>query len=342
MRDLKEGFGTLRRSLGLVPLLLCVNLALAALLALPLARALARDLRNTDAAARMTTGFDYDWWSEWSQRQKGYARHLSPELLGLGFAAKNLELLLKGQLPAGLFAFGDPPGARPSGAGDRSLDPLVLGLGLVSWLVQLCLTGGVLGIFRAAQGRFTVRGLLHGSSFYAGRLIRIGLLAMGAAGLVFALFAPISHFAEARAREAVSETAALSWSLARYALLLLALGFVHMVSSYAKVVLVVEDRQSAVFSFVSGAALALRNLGPATVQYVGVAFTGGVLLLVWGSLESSFEPTGFRTGLLFFVAAEAFVAARVALRLWLLASQVALHRRSAPLAAAFVTNEGMR
>jgi hypothetical protein len=334
MRELAEGFRTLRRSLGLVPLLLAANLALAALLAIPLAVALEHDLRNTDAAARMTTGFDYDWWSEWSQRQTGYARHLSPELLGLGFAAKNLELLLKGHLPAGLFAGVAAPGTRPPGGGDRSLDPLVLGLGLVSWLVQLCLTGGVLGVFRAPQGRFTMRGLLHGSGFYAGRLVRVGLFALGAAGLVFVLWAPLSQLVETRAREAVSETTALGLSFARYALLLLALAFVHMASSYAKVILVVEERESAVLAFLSGVALAARNLGSAASQYVGVAVVGGLLLAVWGLLESVFEPTGFRTQILFFVAAEALVASRIGLRLWLLASQVALHRRATGRGAA--------
>jgi hypothetical protein len=334
MRDLASGLRTLRRSLGLVPLLLAANLALAALLAIPLAFALERDLRSTDSAARMTSGFDYDWWSEWSERQTGYARHLSPELLGLGFAAKNLELLLKGNLPAGLFAGIAATGPPPPGTPDRSLDPLVLGLGLVSWLVQLCLTGGVLGVFRAPQGRFTMRGLLHGSGFYAGRLMRIGLFAVGAAGLVFVLWAPVSELAETRAKEAVSETTALAWSFARYALLLLALGFVHMASSYAKVILVVEDRRSAVLAFLSGGSLAARHLGSSSLQYLGVGMVGALSLVVWGLVESAFEPTGFRTQLVFFVAAEALVASRMGLRLWLLASQVALHRRTSSRATA--------
>jgi hypothetical protein len=341
MRDLADGFRTLRRSLGLVPLLLAANLALAALLAFPLAVVLERDLRNTDAAARMTTGFDHDWWSEWSQRQTGFARHLSPELLGLGFAAKNLELLLKGHLPVGLFAGVAATGPRLPGAPDRSLDPLVLGLGLVSWLLQLCLTGGVLGVLRSPQGRFTMWGLLHGSGFYAGRLIRIGLFAVGAAGLVFVLWAPVSQLAETRARESVSETTALGWSFARYALLLLALGLVHMASSYAKVILVIEDRQSALLALLSGASLAARNFGSAALQYLGIAFVGGALLAAWGLLESGFEPTGFRTQILFLVAAQAFIASRLGLRLWLLASQVALHRR-ATARPSFVTDEGMR
>jgi hypothetical protein len=335
MRALANGLRTLRRSLGLIPVLLAANLALAALLALPLGMVLEKEFRNTDSAARMTTGFDYDWWSEWSERQSGYARHLSPELLGLGFAAKNLEQLLMGQLPAGLFASVVPRAPGASGTPDRSLDPLVLGLGLVSWLVQLCLTGGVLGVFRAPQGSFTMRGLLHGSGFYAGGLIRVGLLALGMAGLVFVLWAPVSQLAESRAKESVSETAALAWSFARYVLLLLGLGFVHMVSSFAKVILVIEDRPSAVLAMLSGASLATRHLVSAAAQYLGMALLGGVLLATWGFMESAFEPTGFRSQILFFVAAEAFLASRIGLRLWLLASQVALYRgataRAGPL-----------
>jgi hypothetical protein len=342
MRDLREGFRTLQRSLVLVPILLAANLVLAALLALPLGLALERDLRNTDAAMHLTTGFDYDWWSEWSQRQAGYARELSPELLGKGFAAKNLELLLKGYLPAGLFVGLIPTAPQPPGAPERSPDPLVLGLGLVSWLVQLCLTGGVLGVLRAPQGRFTLRGFLYGSAFYAGRLIRLAAFALMTAGLAFLLWAPLSRFALAQAGEAASETTALAWSFARYALLLLALGLVHMVSSYAKVILVLEDRRSAALAFLSGASLASRHFGSAAAQYLGVTLVGGLLLAAWGLVDSAFEPTGYRTQALFLGAAEALVASRIGLRLWLLASQVALHRRAVPATPSFVTDEGMR
>ena len=330
MRPLLEGLRTLRRSLVLVPLLLAANLVLAVLLAVPLAVSIERDLENTDAAARMTRGFDYDWWSEWSSRQTGHGRHLSPDTLGFGFAAKNLDLLLKGHLPAGAFA--RLAGARPrtdNGGKGPEVDPLVLGLGVVSMLVQLFLTGGVLGVFRGAQGRWTVRGLLFGSAFYWGRLVRVALLALLSAGLVFALWAPLSRLAESWARESVSEWSALLWSFARYALLLVALGLVHMASSFAKVILVLENRTSAVLAFVSGASFSLRYLGRAVLQYLAVVLVGGGLLTAWVAVDAAFEPTGYRTQLLFLLLAQGFLGARVALRLWLLASQVALYRSAA-------------
>jgi hypothetical protein len=327
MRELWEGLLALRSRIALVPLLLVANLGLAAILAVPLARTLERDLRNTDAAARMTAGFDYDWWSEWAPRQNGPGRHLSPEILGLGFFASNLDRLFRGQLPVGLFramAAATPP--AEDGPKSPPLDPLVLVLGLLSMLVQTFLAGGVLGVLRAPQGRFTMRGVLFGSAFYWGRLLRVALLALLATGMVFAAWGPLSALAEHLAKESVSERTALGWSFFRYAVLAAALGLVHMTSSYAKVVIVLEDRASAVLSFLAGASFAARHLGRALLQYGAVALAGAGLLAAWALFDSAFEPTGYRSQLAFLGAAQAFMAGRIALRLWLLASQMALYR----------------
>lgn len=325
-RDLREGFRLLRRGARLVPLLLAANLALAALLAAPLALVLEGDLASTDAAQRMTDGFDYDWWSEWSGRQTGYARHLGPDILGLGAAARNLDLLLRGEFPGRLFAglLVPAPPAEGSLAAPR-LDPLVLGLGLVSLLVHLYLAGGVLGVFRAAHGRFELRGFLFGAAFYWGRMVRVALLALAAAGLLFALLGPVFRLLEELALEAVSETHALLWSFARHALVLGALGGVHMASSFAKVALVVDERKSAVLAFASGVGFAARHLARAAGAYLALGALGLGLLAAWGALHAAFLPRGFTSLALFLLLAQAVMAARVALRLWLLASQTALY-----------------
>ena len=197
----------------------------------------------------MMYGFDYDWWAQWSERQQGPPSALSPEILGTGFAFRNLELLLKGALPAGLFARG----------GRAPLDPTILGLGVLYLLLQVFLTGGLLGVFRAPAGGWTVRGLLHGSGFYFGRLFRVSLLALAAAVVVFALNAPFARWIDGLAREAVSERTAIALTLGRHALLLLALVAVHMVSSHAKVLVVREERLSSVLAFLSSLGFCARN-----------------------------------------------------------------------------------
>lgn len=329
--SLRDGFKAVGRSPGLVLLLLAVNIGLAALLALPLARTLEKDLRQTEAAANMMYGFDYGWWSQWSDSQSGWTSSFAPDIFGAGFAFKNGDLLLKGHFPAGLFVTRDERAIardeRAGPEGEPAIDRVILGLGLLYLVVQLFLTGGVLGVLRAPQGHWTVRGLLHGAGFYFGRFLRLGLIALLADYLLFRLNVPFARWADARAREAVSENTAMAWLLGRHALLLLGILFVHMVSSYAKVIVVLEERASAVLAFLSSLSFCLGNLLRAVGQYWVVAATALLLLGVWSFLDGHWETTGYKTQIVTLLLAQGLMAGRMALRLALLGAQVGLYRR---------------
>jgi hypothetical protein len=262
----------------------------------------------------MMYGFDYDWWAEWSGRQEGPSSALAPDLLGTGFAFRDLDLLLAGRLPAGLFA-------RDGGA---PADPTILGLGALYLLLQVFLTGGLLGVFRAPRGGWTVRGLVHGSGFYFARILRVSLLALAAAGIVFAANAPFARWVDGLAREAVSERTAVALTLGRHALLVLALVLVQMVSSYAKILVVCEERLSAALAFLSSLGFCARRFFAALGQYVVVLALGAALLFLFGTLDARLDVVGWRSQLAALVLFQLFVAARIALRLGLVASQVEL------------------
>lgn len=330
---IREGFRALGRSWGLAVLLWAVNVGLAALLAAPLAATLERDLRHRDAAANMMYGFDYGWWSPWSDAHTGWKGSFSPEIFGVGFAFRNLELLSKGVLPVGLFRAPTTPEPEEGRNGESvrpdHLDDVILSLGALYLVAQTFLAGGLLGVFRGPQGSWTVRGLLHGSGFYFGRFLRVAALALIGLWMVFRLNAPLAPWADQRARESVSETGALAWSFGRHLLLLLAILFVHMVSSYAKVIVAVEERSSALLALLSSLGFCLRNLHRAAGQYLALVAMGVALIVAWGALDSRWETTGYRTQLVALLLAQAFVLCRVGLRLSLLAGQVALYRRYA-------------
>jgi hypothetical protein len=312
---LGAGFRSLARNWGLVALVLLANLGFALVLAVPLSLQLERDLAGRGASSAMMHGFDHDWWAEWSERQHGPPSALAPDLLGTSFAFRNLELLLRGGLPAGLFA----PGGR------LGLDPTILGLGTLYLLLQVFLAGGLLGVFRAPRGGWTVRGLVHGAGFYFGRLCRVSLLALLAAGALFALNAPFARWVDGLAREAVSERTAIALVRGRHALLLLGLLLVHMVSSYAKVLVVCEERLSASLAFFSSLGFCARNVLAALGQYVVVLALGVGLLLLFGALDARLAVVGWKSQLIALALFELFLAARIALRLGLLGSQVELH-----------------
>jgi hypothetical protein len=319
---LAAGLRAAARNRGLAAFLLVVNLGLAAVLAVPLAGALEEGLAHRDAAQNMLTGFDYGWWSAWSERQTGPAADFGPEILGAGFVFRNLELLLGGQLPARLFA--DAP------AEDRArVDGVILAVGAVYLLVQTFLAGGLLGVMRAPAAGWTLRGLVHGSGFYFGRMSRLLVLTLLVDGLVFALHAPLARFAEARARAAVSENTALVWLFGHHALLLLALLAVHLVSGYAKAIVVVEERSSALLAMVSSVGFCLRNLGRAALHYAAILLLGVALVAAWTWLDGLVPVSGYRTQIGWLVLAQGFVGLRLFLRLALLGGQVALYRASA-------------
>jgi hypothetical protein len=328
LHALAEGFRRLARSAGLVPLLLLVNLGSAALLAVPLARTLEEDLENRDAARGMLHGFDFPWWSQWSDAQQGWTASFAPDVFGAGFAFKNIDLLLRGFLPGGLFVQREPAAARgPASDTGPGLDPVILGLGAAYLVLQTFLAGGVFATLRGARGSWTVRGLLHGCGFYFGRFLRLLVLVLLVDFVAFGLNAPFARWADHQAREAVSEATAHYWLLGRHALLLLALLWVNMVSGYAKAIIVIEERSSAVLALLSAFSFALSRPLRTFGHYVSLAALGVGLLALWAVLDGAWETTGYATQLVALLLAQALMAGRIALRLALWAGHLALYRR---------------
>lgn len=315
-----EGLRAVGRRPKLVALLLVVNLLSAALLAVPLVGVLEQGLKNTDAAANMLYGFDHAWWTAWHTGRSGWTVSFRPDIFGAGFAFKNLELLLRGSLPAAQFE------SLEDAQNDYPVDPLILGLGVAYLLVQAFLQGGALGALRGQQGTTPLRGFLHGSGFYFGRILRIAAFALALDGLVFWFNAPFAVWVEQRARESVSETTALAWLFGRYLLLLLVLLLVHTLSGYAKVIVVLEERRSALLALLSAAAFCLRNLGKAFGHVLAVVLLGVLLVAAWSVLDGAVQITGYKTQLVGLGLSQALVFGLIGLRLSLYAGQIALYR----------------
>lgn len=322
MTALHDGFRALRRSWGLPVLLLVVSLLTAAVLAVPLASQMEQALSKTESSQRMLYGFDFAWWSHWNDTRSGYATGFAPDIFGVGFAFKNVDLLLKGYLPLGLFVT-----AAPDGEDAPLVDPVVLGLGAAYLLLQIFLSGGVLSVLRGAQGAWTTRGLLHGAGFYFGRFFRIGLVSLLLVACVFALNIPLTRLAEHLGRESVSERTSVVWLIGRHALLLAALLFIHLVSSYARLITVLEERSSALLAVFSALAFCLRHLLRTVGQYALVALAGVVLLGLWYAVDSAWGTTGYKTQIVTLLLAQSLMLARITLRLGLAAGQIALYRR---------------
>ena len=312
------------RSWGLGVVLLAVNAGVAAMLAAPLGALLAADFDERPAGTAMLRGFDYPWWSHWSDTRTGVAASLSPEILGRGLGLRNLDLLLKGQLPAGLFAVPDAEGKRK-----LLLDPLLLAAGVAFMVLNVFLSGGVLAVLRQVQGRWTVRALLHGAGFHFGRFARIALIMLAVVAVVFAINLPLAAWADGRARESVSEATAHVWLFARHAALLAALVIVHLVGTYARVITVVEERTSAMLAVVSGFAFAIAH--PLSTAGIAAAISGLFFLAhaAWQLFDGAWTATGYASQALTLLAMQAFVLVRILLRVALSGALMDFYRARA-------------
>jgi hypothetical protein len=160
-------------------------------------------------------------------------------------------------------------------------------------------------------------------------MLRLSVLVLAVDGLVFLCNAPFAQWADTRAREAVSENTALVWMIGRHALLLLALLFVNLVSGYAKAIIVVEERSSALLALVSSLGFCLRRLGRTVGHYASVAALAVLMVAVWAWLDARLTVSGYRTQLVWLLLAQLLVGGRLFLRVALTGGQVALYRRSA-------------
>src|SRR4030065_2629041 len=78
----RDGGRSVGLNWGLVVLVLVATLAFALVLAVPLAFQLAGELENRGASSAMMYGFDFDWWSHWSERQGGARGEARPHAPG--------------------------------------------------------------------------------------------------------------------------------------------------------------------------------------------------------------------------------------------------------------------
>lgn len=314
------GLAAAWRARALIALLLLVNAGMAGLLAAPLYRNLQADLAHSGAAPRLVAGFDYDWWSRWSSAQTGQERAFGPEVVGPGFAFRNLNLLLKGELPAGLFS-GRPETPTPGA------EPGILAVGVAYLALHWLLAGGVLATLRGMREGFTWRGFAHACGHYAFPLLRVALLVLAADGLLFLLNVPFAAWADGRAHEAVDERAALVWALGRHALLLAAILGVHLVSGCAKAIVVLDERRSALLALLSAKAFLLRHPLAVLGHFLAVLATGAVALTALLALHAALPVTGYRTQIAGLALLQAAVLVRIGLRLALAGGQIALLRQ---------------
>jgi hypothetical protein len=298
------------RRVGHAPAILAgvalATFAMALPFGLVLRGALATHLGRSQIAAGAADGAGYDWWQEFVSQATGLGTTFTPTILGFASTLDGVGSVLDGQ---------------------REIAPIAA-LAAAYVLVWMFLSGGILDRY-ARQRPTRAHGFFSASGTYFFRFLRLGVLAGLAYWWLFAYVHPwlFTDVFRSLTRDLAVERTAFAWRAALYGAFGAALVFVNVVVDYAKVRAVVEDRRSML-----GALLASWRFTAARPRrvfglYACNASTFLVLVAAWAVLAPGVGGVGLRMWAAF-AWGQAYLLARLAIKLHFLASETALFQAS--------------
>ncbi len=294
------------RRVNAAPTVVAAVLLLTFLLALPLGLVLrgmiAGSLGSSLAAETAASGVNSEWWRLFASRASGLGETFTPNIIGFGAVASNLSAVLD---------------ARPQAL-------VTTGVAAVYVLLWTFLAGGILD--RYARNRpIRTAAFFSACGVYFFRFLRLAVFA-GAGYLL--LFGPLHRLLFDAlypwvTREWTVERNAFLLRLALYAVFGAALASFNLWLDYARVRAVVEDRRSMIGALVS----ACRFIGRHPAQTIGLYVADSVLFVAAVAVYAVFASDAGTTGWTMwaaFAVSEAYLLARIWVRLVFYASEVSL------------------
>ena len=293
--------------------------AMTAVIALPLALvvrgAIASHLNDSLMASQAADAVNWDWWQEFAAQATGVATTFTPSVIGFGATLDSLSSVVDAQ---------------------GHIVPIAsaIALYLAGWAF---LSAGIVDRY-ARQRPTRAYGFFAIAGGYLFRFMRLGAVV----GLVYAwLFAYVHPWLFSRVYVDVTrnlgvERTVFLWRLGFYAAFGVVLVFVNVITDYAKIRIVVEDRRSVLGGLSAAWRFIRRHPGRVLVLYGLNSLVFAIVLAVWAIAAPGAGTTGVWTWAAF-AFTQLYVVARLLMKLQFVASQTALFQ--AHLAHASYTAE---
>ena len=294
------------RRVNRAPVVLIGVWLMTVLVSLPLAAAMRGLLRDhlgaSLAADNAAGGVNYDWMQEFTSQANGVGVTFGPAVLGFAAVLDNLSAFL-----------------------DNTPRPLAIAFAAAIYLgLWMFLAGGI--IDRYARDRITrVHGFFSASGVFFFRFLRLGVLMGLAYGLIVRSLHPwlFGTVYPRVTNDITVERAAFLVRLGLYAVFALGLAACNVLFDYAKVRAVVEDRRSMIGATAAGARFIVRNAPAAGGLYVVNVILFAIVLAAYAVVAPGAGGAGWSMWLAF-VVGQAYVAARLWVKLVFWASETAL------------------
>ena len=287
---------------GVFLMTLAVALPLAAVVRQSLQAHLGRSLMAIEAAEHV----NYDWWQEFSAQATGIGATFGPAVIGFAATLDNVSSVLDGQAEA---------------------PPIVIAL--VAYLAGWAfISGGILDRY-ARQRRTRAHGFFAAAGVYFVRFLRLAIVTGAFYWWMFDAVHPwlFDEWYPRLTRDLSVERDAFLVRLAMYAAFGAVLLLGNLVFDYTKVRAVVEDRHSMAGALTA----ALRFIADHPRRTIGLYALNGAMfigvLAIWSVVAPGVGGAGvsMAAGL---ALVQAYVAARLVLKLHFMASQTALFQAS--------------
>jgi hypothetical protein len=300
-----SGFGRVLASPSLVLFLWLVSVVVAIPLAVSMAGSIEESIGASLVHQNLRDGFDMGWYGEFDARAKGVEKTLSPSLVGAGAFFDNIEAWLSGRL--------------------FEMLPALVALGVVYALLWALFLGGILHRYTDRRGLFRLSELFSQGGEFFFRFVRLAVLSGFLYYLVYRFAGWLFGRIEDAMRDVTVEKTVLGYVVAAALLVALLLTFIHMAFDYAKIATYKENRRSMMLAAIKGFRLVLGNLGRTTILYYSLGFFGLLLLGVYHVIAPGPGQASVPSVVFAFLIGQAYLIARLMLRLTFYAGQMALY-----------------
>ena len=257
------------------------------------------------------TGFDMDWFGEFQAGRQGIGTTFTPSIIGFGAVLNNIETFL-----------------------DGSFFELYIGIVAAVLLYLLAWTffaGGVISTYAEGRG-FSREGFIQSSARYFVRFLQLLVLAGILYFLVFRYVGkPLFKGIENWTQDWTDERPVLFLNIGAYVVVLFLLTVISMAFDYAKIHTILEGRKNMIAAMLRGFGFVLNNPLKTFGLYYLVGTIACLVMLGYAAVAPGPGQSSTSTVIVAFLVGQAYLLARMGVKLLFLSSQTVMMASHRPL-----------
>lgn len=304
---LKSGFSKVIKSIKILPIIYIVNICMAMLLAIPMFSSLKNETEMQGVRDSLSTGFDYEWWDEFNFSAKGIEETLQPTLVGgFGPILENLELLLTGEF--------------------TRLGLLIFLAALLYISISSFFAGGALAIYEDEKRKYSIGRFFSHSAVYFNRFFSLTLTSIILFVIIYKILHPaLFNLVDYITANFMSERSAYFVNFLGYMVILIVILFINLLLDYAKIVVVVEKRESAWEAVWWALKFIFKHFGKVSGLYLLVGIIGLSVAALFALILSTFTPSTVIILIIAILIQQVYILAKMGIRLCFYACQLDMY-----------------